>query len=196
MPKVHTVKKARKAYKAYGIKKGDTYYWWKFRYGGKVMSKTYPKRSQLTRSDYLATLYDLEDSIAEWSAESPEGLAAMRDELVSDLETLRDEQEEKRDNMPEQLQDSGSGELLQERYDALDGAISELESIDLDDYEEPEEDKLRAEAIEDLQLDEDDEESLQDQESEINAAMERLKADKLQEWIEEKLGEIQGVSFE
>ena len=50
MPRVYTVNAARKDYPDDGISKGDTYYYWKFNYGSKVKSKTYPKRSQLTRS--------------------------------------------------------------------------------------------------------------------------------------------------
>ena len=34
MPRVHFVKKARKDYPSTGIQKGDSYYWWQFRYGG------------------------------------------------------------------------------------------------------------------------------------------------------------------
>ena len=38
MPRVHHVKSARKDNPV--AKKGESYYWWKFRYGGKRYSKT------------------------------------------------------------------------------------------------------------------------------------------------------------
>jgi hypothetical protein len=52
------------------------------------------------------------------------------DDIVSQLEELRDECQEKHDNMPDQLQDSGSGEILQGRADEIDSMIGELEGID------------------------------------------------------------------
>lgn len=131
MPQVNTVIKARKDYPEEGIKKGETYYWWKFRFGGKVMSKTYPKRSQLTRSGFFSQLYDIEDRLSGIEVDK-ENIESDVADIVTDLENLRDECEEKRSNMPEQLQDVGSGETLQNRYDALDEMINELEGVDLD----------------------------------------------------------------
>ena len=134
MPRVHKVNSARKDYPNHGIKKGDTYYWWKFRFGGKRVSLYYPKRSQLTQSAFLGTIYDIEDDLA--AANSESDLQSLVESCISDLEELRDEQEEKRDNMPEQLQDSPTGELLQERYDALDDMITELEGLSFDELDD------------------------------------------------------------
>lgn len=198
MPRVHTVKKARKDYKEHGIKKGETYYWWKFRYGGKRVSKTYPRRSQLTQSGFLSQLYDLQDRIASASAEctDAESLQSFVDDIKGEIENLKDECESNLDNMPEHLKEtSSSGELLTQRIEGLEQAIDELDSFDCD-YEEPDENELRQEAIEELQLDDDSEEALQDQETEINAAIEGLKEDKLNEWIEEKVEELNNISFD
>ena len=128
MPRVNKVNKAAKDYPEYGILKGEPYFWWKFRYGGKRVSKTYPKASQLTQSEYLGRIYDLQERDIE--GETLEDLENLRDEIVQELEEIRDEQQEKLDNMPEGLQQGSTGELLQERYDTVDGVISELESID------------------------------------------------------------------
>ena len=130
MARLHTVKKARKDYPEDGIKKGDTYYWWQFRFGPKMRSKTYPKRSQLTQSDFYIWLYDLEDSI---DALVPD--KTLEDEvanIISEIDDMRDELQSRLDVIPEQLQDSGSGEILQERIDALDEWSSGLQSIDFD----------------------------------------------------------------
>ena len=62
MPRVYFVKKARKDYPV-GIKKGDSYYWWKFRYGGIHRSKTRPRPSQLTQSEFLSTIYAIIEEI-------------------------------------------------------------------------------------------------------------------------------------
>ena len=43
MPRVNYVKKARKNNPA--VKRGESYFWWKFRYGGKQYSKTRPRQS-------------------------------------------------------------------------------------------------------------------------------------------------------
>lgn len=146
MARVHTVQKAAKDYPTQGIKKGDTYYWWKFRFGGKHKSKTYPKRSQLTQSAFLQSLYALQDDFV-FDTEDP---GSSRDELVSEIENLRDECQSSLENMPEHLQESSdSGVMLQERIEALEGWISELEQVDCDiDDELSEEDREeRAEEI-------------------------------------------------
>lgn len=121
------------------IKKGQTYYTWSFPFGGTFKQLTKPKRSQLTQSDFLSQWYDLQDGAAE---EDPADLNQLEDiiqNFMSEIEMLRDEQEEKRDNMPESLQDSFSGEILQERYDALDELYNELDAIECDSEVEKEE---------------------------------------------------------
>src|SRR6266446_4284886 len=87
MPKVHFVKKAQKDHPDVGIKKGESYYWWAMKTGPRSgitrKSKTPPKRSQLTSSDYFSRLWDLQDD-TKWG------------ECVcfSDLENIDDIQEE------------------------------------------------------------------------------------------------------
>jgi hypothetical protein len=139
MPKVYQ-KKANKDYPNEGIKKGDTYYLWSFRYGGTRKSLTRPKPSQLTQSEYLSTIYELQER--DISGETMEELSTLRDDIVSELEELRDAQQEKLDNMPEGLQQGSTGELLQERYDTVDGVVSELEGIYFDEPEPGESEDL------------------------------------------------------
>lgn len=134
MPRVIHVKKARKNVPNSDIKKGESYYWWKFRFGGKHVSRTPPKQSQLTKSEFLGTIYDIQDRISEITTDSD--FESEIQDVVSELENLRDECEEKRDNMPEQLQDAPIGEMLQDRYDSVQEMIDELEAIDLEVDEE------------------------------------------------------------
>ena len=125
MPRVHHVKKARKDNPV--VKRGEGYYWWKFRFGPKMYSKTYPKRSQLTRSGFLSTLWDIEDGLKA-TATPDDG-----DALIDELEQLQGECEDSLDNMPEQLRDSSdSGMLLQERIDNLGEWIDSIYAIDWD----------------------------------------------------------------
>lgn len=134
MPRVHTVKKARKDYPNYGIKKGETYYHWSFNYGPTVKSKIYPKQSQLTQSDFLQQVYALQERLEEISTDSSnlENARCERDDIVSELRSLAEECEERRNNMPESLQDAPSGQTLESRVDSCNEMADELESIDLD----------------------------------------------------------------
>lgn len=94
MARVHTVKKARKDYPQFGIKKGDAYYWWAFRFGPTIKSKTYPKRSQLTQSSFLSQLYDLQDR--QQSMPYEDLADGDLDDFASEVETLRDECQDSR----------------------------------------------------------------------------------------------------
>lgn len=135
MAHAHLVKAARKDYPDVGIKKGESYWWWKFNFSRTVhRSKTQPKRSQLTQSAFLSHIYDIEERIQGMGTDTD--IEGEIEDIKSDLENLRDEQEEKRSNMPEQLQETGSGEILQNRYDSLDEMIGELDGIDADVDEE------------------------------------------------------------
>ena len=124
------VEKARKDYPEHGIKKGEPYWWWKFRFGGKHFSKTPPRRSQLTQSAFYATLWDIEDDVAELAPD--EGLEARIAEVAQALRDLGEECQSSFDNMPEGLQEGDTGQMLQERIDACEAAADELESIDCD----------------------------------------------------------------
>jgi chromosome segregation ATPase len=136
MPRVYHVKKARKDNPV--TKAGGSYYWWKFRYGPKMFSLTYPKRSQLTRSNFLSQLYDLQDELPDIvNGYAADDLESAVDELVNRIEEMRDECQESLDNMPEQLQDSSdAGMMLTERIDAMESWIDELQSLDLEVDEE------------------------------------------------------------
>lgn len=150
MPKLNHVKSARKDNPV--AKKGEPYFWWKFAFGSKQFSKNRPSRSRLTQSDYFGRLWDLEDTFPD-SFDNTADLKSALEDFVSTLEELRDEQEEKRENMPESLQEAPTGELLQERYDALEEWINEIESLDTDyDSESDEtEEEFCAQVVEDLQ---------------------------------------------
>lgn len=143
MPRVHYVKKARKSYKDDGIKKGESYYWWKFRYGGKIRSTTAPKPSQLTQSDFLSSVYSAQESLADPGA-TLDDIRSTVETVVDELNSLRDETQDKYDNQPEGLQDGPVAELLQGRVDSLEEMINDLEAVDIPD--EPDEDESEEDA--------------------------------------------------
>ncbi len=131
MPKVTFVKSARKDNPV--AKKGESYYWWAFMQGGrggpKRYSKERPKQSQLTQSDFWGAVYSLQEA-----NEKPphfDDLESKIEEIKSDLGSIRDDTQDKYDNLPTGLQEGSSGELLQERIDAIENVINEMDGFDL-----------------------------------------------------------------
>jgi len=134
MPKVIKIEKSRKDYPDFGIKKGDTYYKWSFNFGPTMKSLTPPRRSQLTRSDFLGQLWDMEDGLEERFSgiETEDDFQSEIDSLIDEIQSLIDEQQERLDNMPEQLQETSSaGETIRERIEYLESWMSDLQSVDV-----------------------------------------------------------------
>lgn len=88
----------------------------------------------LTQSEYQIRIYDLSEFKFEGSDQ--DALEGEKDDIVGQLEELRDEQQEKLDNMPEGLKEGNSGQLLQERIDNLEGYIAEFEAVDISSFDE------------------------------------------------------------
>jgi superfamily I DNA/RNA helicase len=145
MPRVTLVQHARKSQGSCGkcgtkIKIGDSYRWWKFRYGGRYIRcakpECAPRASDLTQSAFYSQLYSIQDALSDAIAnQSTDDMQAVAD----DLRSLGEECSSNRDNMPEALQDSETGELLQtradeceSRADEIDSAISDLEGLTTD----------------------------------------------------------------
>ncbi|KPK66575.1 MAG: hypothetical protein AMS21_02115 [Gemmatimonas sp. SG8_38_2] len=139
MPRVHHVKKAQKDNSV--AKKGESYYWWKFRYGGKQYSKTYPRASQLTQSDKLSRVYSAQESVEDSGQPptdaraygTPDELAAALREVydvwesaIQELNEVADEYEESADNKEEYF--PGTGDEIREKADALRSSADEAES--------------------------------------------------------------------
>lgn len=53
--------------------------------------------------------------------------------IVSELETLRDEEQDAHDNLPESLQEGEKGQAMQEAIERMEDALSALADIDTDD---------------------------------------------------------------
>lgn len=130
MPRVTFVKSARKDNPV--CKKGESYYWWKFAYRGRSFSLTYPKPQQLTQSAYFGAVYDLLDMVNDYGLEAGEegGVETLIDEVRDSITTIQDECQSSLENMPESLQYSPTGELLQERIDACDAATGDIDYIE------------------------------------------------------------------
>lgn len=191
MARLHYVKKARKDNKAAGIKKGDSYWWWKFNYGAKQCSKTHPPRSALTRLAFKGTLWDTEDSLTKefedfrTSDADPEDLKSSLESAADEIVQLGEEQGSNRENMPEQLQDSGSGELLQSRADACKELADALRSLADAWDDEPDDDEP----------DKDADESTEKYQERMNEWQAQYEQD-LQEWRAAIADTITEVSFD
>lgn len=132
--------KARKDYPDSGIKKGDMYYYTKIKTGprsSRVMRSLTPfRQSQMTTSPFKSGWYAAQEQWGEGS-HSIELLQS----IAEAIREIGQEAQDGFDNMPESLQYSSTGEMLEERAnkceevaDALDELASEAEGL-----EEPEE---------------------------------------------------------
>lgn len=138
MARAHFVKSARKKNPVADV--GESYWWWKFRKGPKHYSKTPPRSSQLTQSEFLSQVYELGERLEDLKAEDHDDRADLKtavDEIIDEIRTLGEEQSEKRDNMPDSLQDSETGELLQGRADSCEEWANDLEGVEIEDEDRP-----------------------------------------------------------
>lgn len=187
MARAHKVEHARKDYPEQGIKKGDTYWWWKFRFGGKHFSKTPPKQSALTQSEFWSQMYEIQEEIEGLSADAVEDLQSQVQDIAQRIRDLGEECDSKRSNMPDSLQESDSGTLLQERYDECNSMADELESVDM----EVDESEVEEEAQQEWDELPEEERKSEDEEKWITAAIE----DKMRERIENIISDIQAVQY-
>lgn len=199
MPRVHTVEHARKDYPSAGIKKGDKYYYWTFRFGGKHMSTVYPKPSQLTSSDFLQRIYGFQEQIEELSNDlTADDIESQVQSIIDELRDLASEQEDKLSNMPDQLQSSPNGEMLQNRADSVNEMADELENID---YSVDEVDTSNEEIKEPHQCDKCEKAAISKIADDDYVCQEHLtewleeKKEEQQELIDNLLSEVQGVSY-
>lgn len=152
MPKVHHVKKSRKPVPQLDLPAGSEYWWWGIMQGSrgvKRFSRKAPTRSQLTQSEFLGRVYDIEDQLNE--LKDPTDLES----LIQDIRNLGDEQEEKYNNMPDGLQQGDTGQLLEGRKSSCDEWADELEAVELPDEvsDDDVEDKITDDYPEDEQED-------------------------------------------
>ncbi len=156
MPRVNRVEKARvdqgTCRCGKEIKRGDAYKWIKFRFGGRRIkcADCDFKASELTQSEFLGQVYDLNDRIAAITDDmSLEDIQSEVDDIATEFENLASECEDKLSNMPEGLQQGSVGEMLQSRSDSCNEVAGNLQGVDFDFDEESE----RESAVEELDTD-------------------------------------------
>ena len=136
MAKVQVIQKSRKEYKCSKCGKvipvGSKYYKGEINFGPTIIRCTDCglKSYEVTTSDWVMNVGQLLDNYSSEYTICEDGV----NDIISAIEEIRDDQQDRLDQMPEQLQDSSSaGELLNERIDACENAISDLESINYED---------------------------------------------------------------
>jgi len=159
MPRINSVKKARKAQGKCGhcgkdIVVGDAYIWIKPRYGGKRIRCTAAKcrfrASDLTGSDKLSRVYsaqeNVEDFVNDWDGDEGD-VSALRDALEEAAEEIREvgqEYQESADNIRDSFSESSTADECEEKAQELEGWADEIESAmdELTDFE-PDEDETK-----------------------------------------------------
>jgi hypothetical protein len=116
------------------VAQGQPYYWWQSRFGGKHISLTPPKRSQLTRSEWRSHAFALEESLKRATCETVAELERLLARTVGDIQDMLAEAETRLENMPEGLREnSQSGQTLQDYSAAFESWLSsDLAGIDTD----------------------------------------------------------------
>lgn len=138
MVKIHFVKKSKKEYidslTGEIIKAGESYYWWAFKQQPRKISKTSPKQSQLTQSEFWHTVYEIQEEIEDMTPDDT--IIDQLDDIKDKIDSLRNETTSKLENMPDSLQDGLTIELLQSRVDSLQEWSDNLDDIDTNIGEE------------------------------------------------------------
>lgn len=111
-------------------------------------------------------------------------------EIVSALEDLRDQCQESLDNMPENLQQGDTGQMLQDRIDNLEAVIEELNQIDEDTCRDEAEEEVIANMGENYDPD-DTYESEEDWKKCFDEEMDDQTENKFIEKIDEALGQLE-----
>lgn len=86
------------------------------------------KSYELSGSNWVQTVGEIMEDFEKVYGYTEDGIDSVKDAL----EELRDTCQDSFDNMPEQLQYSENGELLESRIEQCEDALNELDSIDVD----------------------------------------------------------------
>lgn len=166
MARVNTVEKAQKSQGNCGkcqkeIAKGDSYRWWKPRYGSKqvrcMLRSCAPRQSDLTSSDKLSRAYaageSVEDAIEAFRADHDfESLKSAVSDAAEQLREVAEEYREASSNVESGMNGNRMPicDEMEEKADSLESQADDMESA-VDEFEEREEvDDLTDEQVVDL----------------------------------------------
>jgi hypothetical protein len=107
----------------------------------KRKSKTRPRASEMTLSDFWGQVYGLQEDMEDATADF-DSIEDIKQDAANRIREIGEECREKFDNMPEGLQQGSSGELLEQRAESCESAADEIECLDSpdeNDFDNPEE---------------------------------------------------------
>ena len=123
--KIHHIKKARKDYPDDGIKKGDEYFWWKWRYGTKQRSPVRP-----TSLDKYPNTAEKEWTELQYRVQMKIDAEEYDADLLQELQEYADAQEDKISCIPEVFEDTEQSQQMQQRFDEATEMTSTLENLE------------------------------------------------------------------
>jgi regulator of replication initiation timing len=151
------------------------------------------------KSDFQKQIDEFEKRIQEFDPTEEGQLHDFLSDLMTDIETLRDEQETKKEALPDNFQEAPVGEKLQQRYDRLDEIYDELDDIQSEDFDELSNDDARGEAMDDLDISDDDDEEQKDEDSatwdKLDDKILEKKQDHLSSWLADRIEELHAIDF-
>lgn len=134
MANVQVIQKSRKEYKCSKCGKvipvGSRYYKGEINFGPTIIRCSDCKLEawEVTTSDWQLSTGAI---INRW--EENYGLSdSTPEEIRNEIESIMGDQQDRLDNMPEGLQEGDVGQLIQERIDACEATMDELDNIDID----------------------------------------------------------------
>lgn len=129
------------------IQKGDSYKWIKGRFSPRknYCAEHSPRRSEMTGSDKLSTLYGIQEQIDTFLGTTwgPEDIVSCLNDAAQEAREVGDEYRDAVSNMPENFQNGGKADELNDAADQCDAWADELESVasDIENYDWPEADE-------------------------------------------------------
>ena len=139
MGKVTIIKKSRKEHKCSKCGKiiniGDQYYKGVINFRPDIVrcNDCKLKSYEVTTSDYILNVGRI---VEDWEEDYSIQDDTVVDDIINDLNNILDELNSSLDNIPENLAYSPTADLLNERIESIENAISDLESIDIDTEKE------------------------------------------------------------
>ena len=132
--KVHRVNKCRVTNSA--VERGEPYFWWKFPMGEKQYSATYPTRSQLTQSDYLACVFELVDGMDAFDyIDNADDFEDMLSEITEAIQDIQEQSQANYDNMAPMLHAAPNGRLLEARLKVIEEVLGDLDGAIFESYQ-------------------------------------------------------------
>lgn len=131
--KIYPVKKARKDYPDFGIKKGDPYFFcYPKKAGVKRMMNASREGLSAWISDYARVFRgEMATNMESWY-ERKDGITTQeeKDELLEEVNEFLEQKQDSLSNIPDQLQDS---HVINDQIQELEELIQEIEDIEVDD---------------------------------------------------------------